>query len=119
MGPAGGDELNLIRRAVNYGYPVVSNGDHYDGRPIPDPTPGGETDPVGPLSVVGAVGVDELGPLEVVGDRQRDPHGVVLRVGSMDAPEQILLDLNDLAGEYLRLGAWQPLVGRDRGTGFT
>jgi glucose/arabinose dehydrogenase len=36
MGPEGGDELNLIKRAGNYGYPVVSNGDHYDGRPIPD-----------------------------------------------------------------------------------
>lgn len=36
MGPAGGDELNLIRRGANYGYPVVSNGDHYDGRAIPD-----------------------------------------------------------------------------------
>lgn len=36
MGPAGGDELNLIVRGANYGYPVVSNGDHYDGRPIPD-----------------------------------------------------------------------------------
>jgi glucose/arabinose dehydrogenase len=36
MGPAGGDELNRIARAGNYGYPVVSNGDHYDGREIPD-----------------------------------------------------------------------------------
>ncbi len=36
MGPAGGDELNLITRGENYGYPIVSNGDHYDGRPIPD-----------------------------------------------------------------------------------
>jgi len=36
MGPRGGDELNLIRRGANYGYPVVSNGEHYDGRPIPD-----------------------------------------------------------------------------------
>ena len=36
MGPAGGDELNLIERGANYGYPVVSNGRHYDGRPIPD-----------------------------------------------------------------------------------
>ena len=26
MGPAGGDELNLIKRGANYGYPVVSNG---------------------------------------------------------------------------------------------
>jgi glucose/arabinose dehydrogenase len=36
MGPRGGDELNLIERGANYGYPVVSNGDHYDGRTIPD-----------------------------------------------------------------------------------
>jgi glucose/arabinose dehydrogenase len=36
MGPAGGDELNRIVRGANYGYPVVSNGDHYDGREIPD-----------------------------------------------------------------------------------
>ena len=36
MGPLGGDELNLIERGANYGYPVVSNGDHYDRREIPD-----------------------------------------------------------------------------------
>lgn len=36
MGPAGGDELNLVERGANYGYPVVSDGDHYNGKPIPD-----------------------------------------------------------------------------------
>jgi glucose/arabinose dehydrogenase len=36
MGPAGGDELNRIERGSNYGWPIVSNGDHYDGTPIPD-----------------------------------------------------------------------------------
>lgn len=36
MGPKGGDEMNLIERGSNYGYPIVSNGDHYDGRDIPD-----------------------------------------------------------------------------------
>jgi len=36
MGPAHGDELNRIFRGANYGYPVVSDGDHYDGREIPD-----------------------------------------------------------------------------------
>jgi glucose/arabinose dehydrogenase len=36
MGPRGGDELNLVERGANYGYPIVSDGDHYDGRPIPD-----------------------------------------------------------------------------------
>jgi glucose/arabinose dehydrogenase len=36
MGPRGGDELNRIRKAANYGYPIVSNGDHYSGQDIPD-----------------------------------------------------------------------------------
>lgn len=36
MGPQHGDELNLVIRGENYGYPIVSNGDHYDGTVIPD-----------------------------------------------------------------------------------
>ena len=36
MGPRGGDELNRVRRGENYGYPLVSNGRHYNGRRIPD-----------------------------------------------------------------------------------
>lgn len=35
-GPAGGDELNVVERAANYGWPVVSDGDHYNGDKIPD-----------------------------------------------------------------------------------
>jgi len=42
MGPAGGDEFNLIEAGRNYGWPRVSEGDNYDGSPIPrhrtDPT---------------------------------------------------------------------------------
>ena len=34
-GPKGGDELNLIARGRNYGWPLVSDGDNYDGSPIP------------------------------------------------------------------------------------
>ena len=34
-GPAGGDELNLVKPSANYGWPLVSEGQHYDGKAIP------------------------------------------------------------------------------------
>ena len=36
MGPRHGDELNLAIKGANYGWPVVSEGDHYSGEEIPD-----------------------------------------------------------------------------------
>lgn len=38
MGPMGGDELQVAAAGKNYGWPVVSWGDNYDGSEIPDPT---------------------------------------------------------------------------------
>src|SRR3954453_9666878 len=37
FGPRGGDEVNLPEPGRNYGWPLVSWGDHYDGRKIPKP----------------------------------------------------------------------------------
>lgn len=37
-GPAGGDELNLVKEANNYGWPTRSYGENYSGKPIPDHT---------------------------------------------------------------------------------
>ncbi|MEE9375516.1 MAG: PQQ-dependent sugar dehydrogenase [Rhizobiaceae bacterium] len=36
MGPRHGDELNLIKRKRNYGWPLVSEGNHYNGKFIPN-----------------------------------------------------------------------------------
>ena len=36
MGPLRGDELNLVKSKRNYGWPLVSDGDNYDGSTIPD-----------------------------------------------------------------------------------
>ncbi|UZH55472.1 PQQ-dependent sugar dehydrogenase [Salinimicrobium tongyeongense] len=38
MGPMGGDELQPAKAGKNYGWPVVSWGDNYDGTEIPRPT---------------------------------------------------------------------------------
>jgi glucose/arabinose dehydrogenase len=37
-GPAGGDELNVVERAANYGWPKRSYGNEYNGADIPDHT---------------------------------------------------------------------------------
>ena len=38
-GPQGGDELNRIKAGANYGWPLRTHGQGYDGKPIPQASP--------------------------------------------------------------------------------
>ncbi len=35
-GPMGGDELNIVEKGVNYGWPVITYGINYNGKPVSD-----------------------------------------------------------------------------------
>lgn len=37
-GPQGGDEINIVKKGANYGWPLVTFGINYDGTPITDKT---------------------------------------------------------------------------------
>ncbi len=101
MGPAGGDELNRIVRAENYGYPVVSNGDHYDGREIPDH----DTRPEFAAPVITWTPVISPGDLMIYGgDLFADWRGDAFAAGlSSQAIVHIRFD-GDEASEYARYG---------------
>jgi aldose sugar dehydrogenase len=59
QGPSGGDELNVLRRGRNYGWPIVSFGRHYSGSRIsPRPSRVGMEDPaIVWLPSIGATGM--------------------------------------------------------------
>lgn len=59
-GPRGGDELNVIRKGRNYGWPVVSFGINYNGTPFTDKTeaPGMEPPVVHWTPSIAVCGID-------------------------------------------------------------
>ena len=45
FGPRGGDEVNLIKKGANYGWIIVTKGEHYNGDPS-EKTHAGMVEPV-------------------------------------------------------------------------
>lgn len=106
MGPKHGDELNLITPGQNYGWPLVSMGDHYSGAPIPDH----DTRP--DLTAPKAFWVPSIAPSGVViydGAMFADWQGDAL-IGGLVARALIRVDLaGDTAQEVERFG-WRKRI---------
>ncbi|SFQ54607.1 Glucose/arabinose dehydrogenase, beta-propeller fold [Roseivivax halotolerans] len=104
-GPAGGDELNVIEAGANYGWPVVSYGQNYDGTPVGsgEPRQEGMEEPVYFWDPVIAPGDMIAYDGEMFGDWQGDlligslnPGGIArlsLSDGRVQEEERILMDL--------------------------
>ncbi len=91
MGPKHGDELNLIERAKNYGYPVVSQGDHYSGVKIPNH----EDIPI--YQSPKAFWVPAISPAGMViyqGDKFKDWQGNAL-IGGLSSQALVRVELSD------------------------
>lgn len=130
-GPAGGDELNLVKAGSNYGWPVVSEGEHYDGTAIPRHAsrpdfaapaiswtpviaPGGFTfvrgDPIpgwGGKALIGAMKPSALVLVDVEGERAREiaryPMDHRIRAVEQSADGTIWLLEDKAGGRLLRL----------------
>lgn len=90
-GPAGGDEINFVRKAANYGWPLVSHGTHYDGTPVGDsPHRDGVDPPIHHFTP--SIGISQIAFYE--GDAFPQWRGHVL-VGSLGREELHLVQIRD------------------------
>ena len=91
MGPKGGDEVNLIKRGANYGWPVRSYGDNYDGKPIPDHSADdGFTKP----KVYWTPVISPAGMIFYTGSLFPEWQGSIL-MGGLSSKSLALIDVND------------------------
>lgn len=103
-GPRGGDEINLVEGGNNYGWPVISYGMNYNGKPITDKTaaPGMEQPKHYWTPSIAVCGIDfyegDLFPdwkynLFVGGLASKELHRLVVEDGAVLQDEIILKDL--------------------------
>ncbi len=139
-GPKGGDEVNLEQPGGNYGWPVISYGENYDGSPVGDGIAAQEGmvqpryywDPViapsgmafydGAMfadwegdALIGAMNPGGLVRLEIDGDRVTGEERLLTDQGRIRdveiAPDGAVLTLVDAKdGRLLRLTPQEPLV---------
>ena len=97
MGPWHGDEINVPEPGKDYGWPAVSNGDNYDGTPLPDHA----TRPDYPAPIYyWHPAVSPSGLIFYTGSRFVDWRGNALLGGlSSEALVRLTLDENRVIGE--------------------
>lgn len=103
-GPRGGDEVNIVRKGLNYGWPVINYGEHYTGEQIPEKREGMEQplyywDPSIAPSGMAFYTADRApqwqGSLFVGALAGRHLARLVLDGEEVTAEEQLLTDLNE------------------------
>ncbi|MEO0467535.1 MAG: PQQ-dependent sugar dehydrogenase [Pseudomonadota bacterium] len=82
-GPKGGDELNVIEAGTNYGWPVITYGENYDGSVISDET---EADGMAQPAVKWVPSIAPSGMVVYRGDVYPGWDGDLL-IGAMNGPE--------------------------------
>jgi glucose/arabinose dehydrogenase/mono/diheme cytochrome c family protein len=130
-GPRGGDEINVVEKGRNYGWPVITYGMNYNGTPITDEThrEGMEQPKLHWTPSIAVAGIDFYeggafadwtGKLLVGGLASEELHLLTVKDGSVTADEIILKDqgrIRDVASGpdglvYLLLNGGDPRRGR-------
>ena len=91
MGPKGGDEVNMIEKGRNYGWPIVSEGSHYSDVPIPHHVEQAEFTP--PLKFWNP-SISPSGLTFYTGDKFKDLKGKAL-LGGLSSEALIVLTIQD------------------------
>jgi glucose/arabinose dehydrogenase len=91
MGPKGGDEANLIEKGKNYGWPIVSEGSHYNDVPIPHHAEKAEFTP--PLKFWNP-SISPSGLTFYTGDKFKELKGKAL-LGGLSSEALIVLTIQD------------------------
>jgi aldose sugar dehydrogenase len=103
MGPKDGDELNLVEKGKNYGWPYVSEGKHYNDAEIPDHSQQPE---FRKPDYTWVPAISPAGLLFYTGDKIKDWKGKALLGGlSSEALIVVSVDGNQVTGdEIIKLG---------------